>query len=538
VKIHSPTTGEGLRDPLHEPVGPDTAWHTTNIAEAIPGVPTPLGWSFWFDGLELGLRRGAAALGILAADEVRIEAALDARACAIVCGRPAANIDYLRSVADRVPGSSGDKLERSFLGDVRPGVHSRRTRTRYASIALRASGEWLRIPARARRALAVTDAWWRAAIAAGPPPRDALRWFRDAQARFRAAQTLQAEIGLLCPPHFEAVAALARSAGMAGSELELTTRDGGVAELDELRALWELSRGRGRIDDFLAAHGYHAPDEGELSSLAWREDARPLESVLASYAALDEESSPLAALGRQSAARARAEAQLLARLPRARRALARGALAAARRFLPQRQVGKANFLRVIDVARAAARAHGWWLADSGLIEDAQDVFYLTADELSQPPRDARDLVAFRRARRAHYLSLELPEHWVGVPEPVKRESARNGAIEGIGVSRGVAEGVVRVALDLGSASDMEPGEILVCHHTDPGWASLLLVAAAFVVDVGGRLSHAAIVARELGTPCVVNARDATKRLRTGDRVRVDGSTGQVEILSRGAAAAR
>jgi hypothetical protein len=71
--------------------------------------------------------------------------------------------------------------------------------------------------------------------------------------------------------------------------------------------------------------------------------------------------------------------------------------------------------------------------------------------------------------------------------------------------------------------------------SDPGWASLLVVAAAFVVEVGGRLSHAAIVARELGTPCVVGVPDVTRRLHTGDRVRIDGGTGAIERLSAASA---
>ncbi len=522
----------GLGDPLHEPVGPDTAWHTANIAEAIPGVPTPLGWTFWFEGLELGLRSAAAGLGVLSRREVRIEPTPDRRACAIVYGRPAANVDFLRAIADRVPGSSGEALERSFLGAGRTEVVSQPTRRRYPAIALRIPWALLRVPRRARRALADSDAWWHSALAAGPRPEEALRWFEEARVRFREAQTLQGQIGMLCPPHFDAVAALARNAGCPGSEMVLATREGGVIEVEELAALWEVSRGRVRLEDFLSAHGYHAPDEGELSSHSWREDPRPLQNVLATYSGLGEDAAPLAVLDRQAQARARAEAELLAGLSSSRRAWARAVLAAARRFLAQRQVGKASFLRVIDVARAAARSHGELFVRRGVLEDPEDVFFLTVSELRDPPKAAREAAAHRRERRAHYLALEMPEHWVGVPTPMQRPVSTGISIEAVGAGPGIAEGPVRVAADLVAASELQPGEILVCRHSDPGWASLLVVAAAFVVEVGGRLSHAAIVARELGTPCVVSARDATKRLRTGDRVRVDGGAGTVEILAR------
>jgi pyruvate,water dikinase len=80
--------------------------------------------------------------------------------------------------------------------------------------------------------------------------------------------------------------------------------------------------------------------------------------------------------------------------------------------------------------------------------------------------------------------------------------------------------------------DLQPGEILVCRSTDPGWVSLFDLAAGIAVDMGGRMSHAGIVARELGLPCVTCTVDGTQRLRTGDRVRLDGDAGRIEILER------
>ena len=78
---------------------------------------------------------------------------------------------------------------------------------------------------------------------------------------------------------------------------------------------------------------------------------------------------------------------------------------------------------------------------------------------------------------------------------------------------------------------IEPGEILVCHTTDPSWAPYFLVASALVIDVGGPLSHGAIVARELGVPCVINTTVGTAQLVSGDVLRVDGGTGRVEVLT-------
>ncbi|HLF41678.1 MAG TPA: PEP-utilizing enzyme, partial [Acidimicrobiia bacterium] len=118
------------------------------------------------------------------------------------------------------------------------------------------------------------------------------------------------------------------------------------------------------------------------------------------------------------------------------------------------------------------------------------------------------------------------------------EAAGSGApavagqdLTGMPVSPGVAEGRARVVRDPLAGDPLEPGEILVCETTDPSWTSLFLVAAGLVIDIGGALSHGAIVARELGVPCVINTRTGTSRLRTGDVVRVDGDAGTVIVLA-------
>jgi pyruvate,water dikinase len=84
-------------------------------------------------------------------------------------------------------------------------------------------------------------------------------------------------------------------------------------------------------------------------------------------------------------------------------------------------------------------------------------------------------------------------------------------------------------------AEVEPDEILVTPTTDPSWASIMFISAGLVVDIGGQLSHAAVVARELGIPCVVNTRVGSRVLHTGDRVRVDGAAGTVELVARAAA---
>jgi phosphoenolpyruvate synthase/pyruvate phosphate dikinase len=153
------------------------------------------------------------------------------------------------------------------------------------------------------------------------------------------------------------------------------------------------------------------------------------------------------------------------------------------------------------------------------------------------PGNAKELVAGRRAVRSEYESMLLPASWRGTPDATRHVPREDDdtVITGIGASSGTAEGPVRVVTDP-SFADIEPGAVLVSRTTDPSWASVMFVSKALVVDIGGMLSHAAVVARELGIPCVVNTRTGTDRLRDGDRVRVDGATGTVEILERAPAA--
>ena len=110
--------------------------------------------------------------------------------------------------------------------------------------------------------------------------------------------------------------------------------------------------------------------------------------------------------------------------------------------------------------------------------------------------------------------------------------AAANTLQGLGVSAGVVEGTARVIAS--ALETVEPGEILVCPFTDPGWTPLLIVAAGVVLDVGGTMSHGAIIARELGIPCVLGTENGTARISTGDRLRVDGGAGIVEILERAA----
>src|SRR5690606_8171357 len=116
-----------------------------------------------------------------------------------------------------------------------------------------------------------------------------------------------------------------------------------------------------------------------------------------------------------------------------------------------------------------------------------------------------------------------------VPQRPVPKDLPAGALSGLGASAGVVDGVARVVLDP-STEVLRAGEILVAPYTDPGWTPLFVHAAGLVCDVGGMLTHGSVIAREYGIPAVVGVGDATLKLRTGQRIRVDGSRGVVELL--------
>jgi pyruvate,water dikinase len=237
------------------------------------------------------------------------------------------------------------------------------------------------------------------------------------------------------------------------------------------------------------------------------------------------------------AARREAIAELRAAVPAAKRASAGLLCAAAARCVRTTEIGKASFLMALDGGRAATRAIGAAQRDAGRLDDVDDAFYLTLDELLRPlPDDVMELVRFRRERRTEYRRYELPLTFTGVPEPAVRADELDGAagdvLTGVAGAPGAVEGTARVVVDPFDAEPLEPGEILVCRFTDPSWAPLFTLADALVIDIGAAASHGAIVARELGVPCVIGTGEGTRRIRTGDRLRVDGSAGRVEILVR------
>ena len=269
----------------------------------------------------------------------------------------------------------------------------------------------------------------------------------------------------------------------------------------------------------------------------WREDHTPVVKLIDSYRAKPDDANPVIAERERREQRQRLQAEFLAGLPACRRLQGRFALKMAARYVPLRGVGKVSFLRGVDIVRAAARQLGQNLAAAGVLADAEDIFFTTLEEhRAGLPANINELIADRRRTRRRYEGLAIPQSFRGLP-PVVRPHVDGDAvaIEGTGASPGVVVGLARVVTDPADAH-IEEGEILVAHDTDPGWASMMFLSSGLVADIGGIMSHTAVVARELGIPCIVNTKHASRSLNTGDKIMIDGASGTIEILERATAA--
>jgi pyruvate,water dikinase len=528
-----------MNDPLHQPGSSTTYWTTINAEENLPGVVTPLSSSFWLRPVSVGTLGAFASLGVLTEAQTAYADEVDRRICSVIYGRFCANIDLLRACADKTPGTSGDALEKQLFANAREGIAKQGAPWRIPVVAVRAPRAAMGVAGWVRREFERSQDWWRRSVAQAGDD-DLVK----ARLRLQAAQDHMARV---MRPHtlatfmtqgvFDQLRRLAEGAGRPELLLELSRGLASLEETDMVSRLWEVSRDRVTVADFLAEYGFHGPGEAAASATVWRENPAALEQTLATYRTMADDRAPELMARQVAAARSRAAAQLMAALPAVKRPVAQLLLGASDKFWPLRETGKATLLHSIDVGRAASRRIGELLVKEGRLADRDDVAYLTVEDMvgDDSTTDWMETVAFRRARREEYLLLDVPQTWSGVPTPTLRAErpAASGAAEYIAVSGspGVAEGVVRVVHDP-MADDFADGEVLVCETTDPSWASLFVCASALVIDVGSAMSHGAIVARELGLPCVINTRTGTRELRTGDRVRVDGTAGVVTVLRR------
>ncbi|MEV0229480.1 PEP/pyruvate-binding domain-containing protein [Nonomuraea sp. NPDC050786] len=314
-----------------------------------------------------------------------------------------------------------------------------------------------------------------------------------------------------------------------------------VAELVRLYQAGELPPVAQReIAAFLDKYGHRGVAEIDLGVPRWSEEPAHILGVLANYLRMDGGAdlapSALFAKGAEEARSAGAQVVSAARRKGWWRApVVRFGLRRTREFAGLRELPKFYLVKTLAGVRRSMLVVGERLVELGVLDSASDVFFLSFREARAAlgGGDLRAAVAERRAsyeqesRRRHVPRVLLSDGTE--PEALASAAAAStagGALTGTAASAGTVTGVARVVLDPIGAH-LEPGEILVCPSTDPGWTPLFLTAGGLVMEMGGAMSHGAVVAREYGIPAVVGVPDATHSITTGQQIEVNGAAGTV-----------
>lgn len=293
---------------------------------------------------------------------------------------------------------------------------------------------------------------------------------------------------------------------------------------------------------FIERYGARAPSEIDLSRPRWSEDPT---SLLQMVLGAGGQSAPGAHRARYQALRRKNDAAAAETVKTAYRGplgwvrgpLVRRLLRVSRNLKPLREHHKFFIVRLFALIKPALVEAGQKLEAEDRLVSAADVWFLTLPELremlNESSKDVHSLIEARQNDFRHAQTLTPPRVITSDGEipavRLKTVGTPAGALVGSPVSAGVVEGVAKVVLDP-AIETLRPGEVLVAPFTDPGWTPLFVSAAGLVTEVGGLMTHGSVVARELSIPAVVGVVDATKRIKTGQRVRVDGNTGYVELL--------
>lgn len=552
----------------------------SNVAEVFPDVVQPFSWTLWgIRHAEPGWREAFVNLGAFDWDEFtpdRMEV------LGVFGGYCYLNVSASRIFGARTPGLSAQAIDASFFGG-QPGVplyveapgdtspvHAERlgamlgwlfTATALPDIdAMRAEVTALRaarpnfsaMPDTALLDHVVTlcDGYWRRL------------WVRHIEATYHS--TVPAGV----------VAGVAAAIGRPELVADMLTSDSMVDSALPAHALWELSRQVGgspaltalfdaglpgletrlradapgfaaALDEFIRDFGFRGPMEWELRSRAWEIDLGTPLAAIDRMRGQPSDQSPAERLRARRAAQATAVADVEAALADdpATLAQARTAIAAAGRFFAARERTKTNCAMLVHEMRMAMWELGRRFAAAGHFTNADQFALLTLDEWRGALADdsgVAALVLARAAQEAELARREPPFIINGVVPPLtdfrlratasSKVAASGTVLHGQPGCAGIVRGTARTVVDPADPGDFGPGDILVAPFTDPAWTPLMAAAGGVVVDVGATVSHAVIVARELGVPCAVSVTGATALIADGTLVEVDGGAGTVTIL--------
>jgi pyruvate,water dikinase len=536
---YNPVTGE-WNDSLTD----EFLWSNVNLSEAVPDVMTPSTWSLWW---------------IFHSETNPIVFPGNYPFCGNIGGRPYFNLSLLFSVYQAVGHDARRELQGDMLSytsadidiptlpfsaflvyrTVLPGILKARWQMNQSRNGL-------------AQFLDTTPAWCRAARA------EIMNWKDASRLRMGWKGMLRPAIVHACQMLRFATAGLARPITHLRQELSalvgnteagtilsnLSGSSGHLASLNPLLGLAQLAKGQLTREMFLERYGHRGPHEMELSIPGVDEDPVWLDQQLDGFnhTPADVEALLASQHNKQATAWIDFETRFPKKAPSTRRQLDIIATAAQTREAVRSEVTR------------LARLVRFFLLKAGAVTGMGDeIFFLSFDELTEVlAGDKTSLSRLPTRREAHQRYCGLPVYpsiIIGHFDPFQwaadtnrrsdfydtrqiKAAGYSDTIKGFAGAVGCVEGMVRRIDCVEDGNQVQPGEILVTTITNMGWTPIFPRLAAIVTNVGAPLSHAAIVARELGIPAVVGCGNATMLLKTGDRIRVDGGEGTVEILAR------
>ncbi|MEE8370398.1 MAG: PEP-utilizing enzyme, partial [Dehalococcoidia bacterium] len=317
--------------------------------------------------------------------------------------------------------------------------------------------------------------------------------------------------------------------------------------------LWQTLRGRpeaarlvSALDSYLDEYGHRCAGEVDIAVPRWREDPTPIMAAFREHVAASPGADPSGYRQTLRERWRRAEARALRRIAAWQRPPFLLALQQTRSLMSLREDPKFELLKLMLPLRRFILEMADRLVDRGLLPRPEDVFSLRESELHRFLRatpgpaviaELTALVEERRQERELLDTVEPPEIIGPGGQPlvgaVTAPASPTRQLRGLGASPGRARGPARVVKTLADGDQVKSGEILVAPVMDPGWTCVFPLVSAIVTDLGGVLSHAAVVARELGVPAVVNTGSGSRRITTGVEIEVDGDRGTVTILEDG-----
>ncbi|MBQ0901614.1 rifamycin-inactivating phosphotransferase [Micromonospora sp. U21] len=311
--------------------------------------------------------------------------------------------------------------------------------------------------------------------------------------------------------------------------------------LDELPKLAGGAEARDAIEAYLDRYGVRCVGEIDITRPRWSERPTTLVPVILDNIRNFEPGARNRRFeqGRQEAEKKERDVlEQLRALPDGERKAeqAKRMIDRVRTFIGYREYPKYAIVSRYFVYKQALLEEAERLVQANVLREKEDIFYLTFQELHDVVRTNQadeQLIHRRKDAFRSYQSLTPPRvltsEGEGIAGAYRRDDVPTGALVGLPVSNGIVEGRARVILDMAEA-DLEPGDILVTAYTDPSWSPLFVAIEGLVTEVGGLMTHGAVVAREYGLPAVVGVEHATKLIRDGQRIRVHGADGYVQIL--------